>query len=413
MAQSPVAGDQRLTAPSNAALIVTAASGHAVVHWFGQAFPVLLAELVTTLGLTPFSAGLIVASRSLVGALANIPMGIAADRWASKRAWFLALALVWFGAAYYLIGTATTLTMLVIFAGVMGVGAALWHPPAIGMLSTRFPERRAFVMSLHGIGASVGDIVGPLLIGVLLGLASYQTIFRGAFLPALALGVALFIILSRMGAGRVRGHSSLGDYFRAVRVAASHRALMTSILAGGMRSGGQITLMAFVPLYARETLGFEPQVVGVLAALLLGMSLISQPLLGYYSDRIGRKTIVIPGLVILSVATPFIGLATTPLVLLPLVGLIGLFLFSSGLLINALGLDIAPPELASSTTAAQFLTGLTVGTAAPLMAGAAGNTWGLPAAFHVATGFFVVTLLMVLTLPKAERRGSTPRFAAS
>lgn len=408
-----VVHDQSLTSRPNVAMLVTAASGHSVVHWFGQAFPVLLAEVVTSLGLGPLATGTITSARSLVGALSQIPMGIAADRWASKRAWFLALALIWFGASYFLIGTATTLGTLVVFSGVMGVGSALWHPPAIGMLSTRFPERRAFVMSIHGIGASVGDIIGPLLIGGLLGVASYQTIFKGTFLPAAILGVLMFVVLGRMGVGRSRGHSSLGDYFAALGAAAKHRALLTSILAGGMRSAGQITLLAFVPLYARDDLALSPAVVGLLASLLLGMSLVSQPVLGYYSDRIGRKAMVLPGLVVLCVVTPLLALASGPWVLVPLVGLIGTFLFSSGLLINALGLDVAPAELASSITAAQFLTGLGLGTIAPLIAGFAGDAFGTEAAFYVATGFFVITLLMVLTLPKTESKGRTARFAAS
>ena len=407
------ATDQRLTSRPNVALLATATSGHAVVHWFGQAFPVLLAEMVTTLGISPSGAGLIAAARSLVGALANIPLGIASDRWASKRAWFLASAIIWFGVSYFLLGNVDNELALVLAAGFMGVGMPLWHPPAIGMLSTRFPERRAFVMSIHGVGASVGDIVGPLLTGALLGFVSYQVIFRGTLLPAIVIGVLLFLILGRMGVGKARGHATLQDYFKSVREAASNKALLTSVVAGGTRSGGQITLMAFVPIYARNTLGLEPGLVGLLSAMLLGMSLISQPILAYYSDTIGRKRTVLPLLVTLTAVTPFIGFATGLWVLMMIVALIGLCLFASGLLINALGLDIAPPELASSVTAAQFLAALTFGTIGPLLAGIAGDAFGMSATFYVATGFFAITLALVLSLPKTANRGRTARFAAS
>ncbi len=325
----------------------------------------------------------------------------------------MAIAIAWFGCSYFLVGLSSTQITLVLAAGVLGVGTALWHPPAIGMLSTRFPDRRAFVMSLHGIGASVGDILGPVVAGALLAFASYQAIFKGTLVPAVVIGVLLFVIFSRMGAGKARGHSSLGDYFKALKVSAAHRPLMTSILAGSLRSGAQIILMAFVPIYARSSLDLSPALVGIMSALLLGMSLISQPLLGYYSDSIGRKKTALPGLVVLCAVTPLLGLTTGAWTLLPLVTIIGTFLFSSGLLINALGLDIAPAELASSTTAAQFLAGLTFGTIGPLLAGAAGDAFGIEATFYVATLLFALTLILVLTLPAAEQKGKTARFAAS
>lgn len=408
-----IAPDQRLTSPPNVALLGTTTAGHAVVHWFGQAFPVLLAEMVATLGISTSGAGLIAAVRSLVGALANIPVGVASDRWASKRAWFLAASIIWFGVSYFLIGNIDTEFALVLAAGFMGVGMPLWHPPAIGMLATRFPERRAFVMSIHGVGASVGDIIGPLMAGALLGFLSYQVVFRGTLLPAVVIGVLLFLVLGRMGVGKARGHSSLQDYFNAIREAARNKALLTSVVAGGTRSGGQITLMAFVPIYARNTLGLEPGLVGLLSAMLLGMSLISQPVLAYYSDSIGRKRTVLPLLVTLTLVTPFIGFATGLWALMTIVALIGLCLFAAGLLINALGLDIAPPELASSVTAAQFLSALTFGTIGPLIAGIAGDAFGMTATFYVATAFFAVTLALVVSLPKTTNRGRTARFAAS
>ncbi len=114
---------------------------------------------------------------------------------------------------------------------------------------------------------------------------------------------------------------------------------------------------------------------------------------------------------------PYFGLKLLALVdgawsLLAVVSVIGLFLFSSAVLLGALGLDIAPRELHSSVTAAQFLTGMGLGSAAPVIAGAVAAVAGTAATFYVATVMFGVTLAIVLVLPSTKGSTPTPRFVA-
>ena len=404
--------DTSLTNPRNVTLLGSIACGHAVIHWFASGFPVLLAELVTSTGLGPLAAGTIMGARSISGAIASIPMGMAADRYVHRRTQFMAVSLVWFGGSYFLIGIAPNQTWIIVFAMVLGVGSALWHPPAVGLLSTQFPTRRAMVMAIHGVGASVGDITGPMVIGALLLVVSWKSIFQASVLPAIVLAGVFYLVVRGAGVGEIRGHTSLAGYFEALRQAARHRPLLLSILAGGTRSAGQIILVTFVPIYARDDLGLGPGFVGVLLALLMGLSLVSQPVLGYLSDRTSRKGTLLPGTVVLMAVTPLLGLADDTWTLLAVVCVIGPFLFSSAVLLNALGLDIAPRELHSSVTAAQFLTGLALGSAAPVIAGAVAAAAGTAAAFYVAAVLFGVTLAIVLVLPATKGSTPTPRFVA-
>ncbi|HEX9879175.1 MAG TPA: MFS transporter [Candidatus Binatia bacterium] len=406
-------GDEQasLTDPQNATLLVSLALGHAVVHWFTQSFPIILAELVTSTGIGPLAAGTIMGARSLSGAIANIPVGIAADRYVHRRPQFMAAGLAWLGGSYFLIGSAPNLTWIIVFAAVLGIGGALWHPPAVGLLSTRFPTRRASAMAIHGVGASVGDITGPLLTGALLLALSWQGVLRASLLPAAGLAVMFFWVVRGAGVGDARGHTSLAGYFEALRQAARHRPLLLSITAGGTRTAGQAILVTFVPIYARDDLGLGPGFVGILLALLMGLSLVSQPILGYISDRTSRKATLLPGAAVLVLMTPFLALVGGPWQLLSVVCIIGPFLFSSALLLNALGLDLAPAGLHSSVTAAQFLTGLGLGSAAPVIAGATAAAAGTAAAFYVAVALFGVTLAIVLVLPSTKSTTPTPRFA--
>jgi MFS family permease len=384
--------------------------GHATVHWFGQAFLILLAEAVTVLGLSPLTAGMITGARALSGALWSIPMGMASDRFAAKRAIFMTLALAWFGGSFFLISINPGQATLIIFAAVLGIGPALWHPPAVGMLSTAFPSRRATAIAIHGVGASIGDVTGPLVVGGLLAFFVWQDIFRYSFIPAVLLAVLFLMVMRGVGTGTARGHTSLAGYFEALRNAARHRLLLMSVLAGGGRSAAQIAVVTFLPIYARHDLDLAPGVVGLLLALVLGLSIASQPVLAYISDRTNRKVAIIPGMIVLTVATPFLGLITSVWLLIALVSLIGLFMFSVAIPLGAIGLDLAPPELHSSVTAAQFLVGLGLGAIAPVAAGAIAQVIGIEGAFYFASGLFAVTLVMVLFLPATKGATPAPRF---
>ena len=395
-----------------ASLLATMAFGHSFVHFTSQAFVVLLAEVVTSLGLSPSATGIIMASRSLGGAVSQFPMGMLADRFAAKRTYFMTAAILWFGFFYFLIGFASDLAVLALLAGFLGIGGALWHPPAIGMISTRFPDRRAFAMSMHGVGASFGDLVGPLLVGGLLIAFAWQSIFRMMLVPGVIIAVVFYLLMRNAATGDAQGHTSMAGYFSALRDAARHRPLLLSVVAGSARTGGQMTLVAFVPLYARHTLDLSTAAVGALASLLLGLSLVSQPVLGYVSDRIGRKWTVLPTSALLTVVTPLLALTTGAGPLFAVVAAIGLVMFSTALLLGAYGLDIAPPELHSSITAAQFLSGLAVGGVAPLIAGGIADVRGIESAFLISGGLFGITTLMIVFLPNVKPTRSAPRFSA-
>lgn len=353
------------------------------------------------------------ASRSMGGAISQFPMGMLADRFASRRTLFMTTGLIWFGVFYFFIGFASNLITIAILAGLLGFGGALWHPPAIGLISTRLPDRRAFGMAMHGIGAGAGDTLGPLVVGGLLLLFTWQAIFKMALIPGLFFAIVFFLLMRGFTTGSSRGHTSMRGYFTALGESAKHRPLLLSVIAGSTRTGGQMTLMAFVPLYALDELDLSKGLVGAIASLLLGLSLISQPVLAYISDRIGRKYTVLPTAALLTILAPMLALTTGATSLLIVVAAIGLVMFSTALVLNAYGLDIAPPELHSSITAAQFLCGLAVGGVSPLIAGAIADSRGIGSTFIVAGVLFGITTLMILLLPNAKSDRPSTKFGVS
>jgi len=70
------------------------------------------------------------------------------------------------------------------------------------------------------------------------------------------------------------------------------------------------TLHAFLPLFAHEVLGLTPSELGWLFALQMATTLATRPVMGMFSDRTGRRGVIVTGLTLCSGAVVLVSLAT-------------------------------------------------------------------------------------------------------
>jgi EmrB/QacA subfamily drug resistance transporter len=106
-----------------------------------------------------------------------IPMtGWAADRFGTKRLYLLAVVL--FTAGSVLCASADTLSQLVAFRVVQGIGGGMLMPLGMTILTRAAgPERVGRVMAVLGIPMLLGPIFGPIVGGALIDSASWHWIF--------------------------------------------------------------------------------------------------------------------------------------------------------------------------------------------------------------------------------------------
>ncbi|CAH8768819.1 DHA2 family efflux MFS transporter permease subunit [Paenibacillus dendritiformis] len=131
------------------------------------------------------------------------------DKWGTKRAFLLALAL--FTVASALCGFASSLTALTIFRVVQGIGGGLLTPIGMAMLFRMFPpQERAKVSRALILPIAVAPAVGPILSGLLIEHLSWRWIFYVHLpigIPALLFGIVFLKEHREHEAGRldVRG----------------------------------------------------------------------------------------------------------------------------------------------------------------------------------------------------------------
>ncbi len=321
-------------------------ASHILQHLYNQGFWVILPVIYSSLGLTPVAAGLIGTIRQVTSGTASMVGGFVVDKFQHRRVLFLYISLLAIGAGYLLVGLAPTYLLILISLGLAGAAASMWHPPALGLLSQQFPQRRGFLLALHRSSGNAGDTIGPLVIGALLTVMTWQKILFSAFPLAMMMALMLWLVLRHAGAWQTPAeqstiHRPMREQFRSLKEVLRKRELILLLLVSGMSGLGQGSLMLWLPLYLQETQGMGSVGIGLHLALLSGVAIGTGPLLGLLSDRLGRNRVIFMILVAKMTIATLMALVGGGILLTILVGFMGAFLFSLNPLVQAGALDIA------------------------------------------------------------------------
>ncbi len=369
--------------------------GHTLIHWFQTMFAVVLPSVTQGLGLNEIQTGYLQSARQLTSGTMNLPAGILADSFARFRAVILASALVFMGVGYFCFAVAPGLGAAIVGAALIGLGTAAWHPPAMGALSARFPERRATALSIHGMGATISDTLTPLGVGALLVVVYWRDFLHAQLIAGIAAALLVWLGLARQfaqPAPRPSGRSLARD----VRTILASPAFLAVSFADGLMAMARQVILTFLPLYIQIGLGRDAFELGVYVALLHGMGTVSQPVLGVLADRIGRKAVLVPSFLLLSLFYLLLGRVAPGWPLGLLVLAIGMFFYTLVNITTAAILDVAGARMqASATGLSTALTQLIV-LPSPVLAGWLVQRFGYGAAFILAAAFMAVGVLVML-----------------
>ena len=384
-------------------LLATISLGHASTHWYLAAFYLILPYLSQDFQLSYSQVGAIVAARSLVAATANIPSGAIADIFGRKRL-MLAIAVIWPAVFYILLGFSPEYGLVLFFAALVGFGNSLWHPPAMSILSERFPERRGFALSMHETGANLGDFLAPIAVGFLMTFLTWRFTLFANVPPAIILLVLVWISVSDERLGK-KARLSLRQYGGALRTMFTNRVLLGLSVISATRTMGQNALHTFLPIYLAYEVGLSPATIGLYVGMLTFASLFTGPVMGTVSDRTGRKPILLSGLLLSSILMASLGVSRSGIPFLSALVLLGFFLFSMRPVIFAHALDVTPRDVGSTTTSFLFAMNTAFSAISPVIAGMIADRAGLVYAFYFSGGLVLIAFLTTIFIPS---RTTTP-----
>ncbi len=378
--------------------------GHAAIHWIAATFYLLLPFITQDLGLTYAEAGALVAVFHLSSVIANFGSGLVVDV-TGRRVLFQVVALLVGGGALLAFGGAEGLLWLGALVVLIGGSNNLWHPAAISYVSRRFPRQRGYALSIHALGASLGDTAAPLATGALLVSLTWQGTAAVGALPVLGVAVVLGLFLRASEAPR-RGVAErgmgLGAYLGGLGKLVRDKTVLGLCLMAGFRTTTQNVLLVFLPLYLAHDLKLGPLWVGLaLTAMQVG-GLIATPVAGAWSDRAGRRPVVLAGLSMTTIIIFALTLTGNGLVFIAGISLLGFGLFAVRPVVHSWLMDLTPPSLGGSATSVMF--GTQAGLSALVLAigGLVADAWGLAAVFYMLAGTVLAANLLVFLLPGGD-----------
>ncbi len=379
-------------------------AGHGIFHWFSQSFFVMLPEVVATFGLNGLQVGAISATREVISGVIALPGGVVTDM--VRRHWGLVLAgcMGLFGVGWLIMGISPVYPVLLVGMAAVAAAAAMWHLPAAAALSQRFTDRRGSALSIHGVGGNIGDVLGPALTGVLLLTLSWRGVLSiYAVVPML---LVLIVYWAFRDIGRTGSIDAAPPRFREqmsnTRESFKDHPRLWGIMAvAGLRGMANVAFLPFLALYLGldDELGLGNAALGLHIALLVGVGVVAAPVVGYISDRAGRKLVLIPGMLALCALTALLVPFGEGVGLIIILALLGVFFFSDQPILTAAALDVVGDKVAASTLGVFSFSRFVLAAASPLIAGKLFDEVGIESTFFFVAGIYLLATVVLIAVP--------------
>ena len=258
----------------------------------------VLALFAQSLGAGPERIGLVVAVSTLTGVFLKLPAGALSDIYG--RRFLLRVGVVAFGVPPFVYPFVTNVDALIALRFVHGLATAIFAPTALATVADLYRERRGAAMGTYTASTQAGALLGPVLGGWLVYAAGFPVTFVTAGLFG-ALGMLVFMVL-RLNPPPPRVTEQglrpvLADMWKGFRIVAQNARVLVTSATDGAKMTANGALMAFLPIYG-VAVGLNPGEVGVLFGVQGVTSFFSKPVMGRVSDRVGRKPLIVVGLLI-------------------------------------------------------------------------------------------------------------------
>jgi FSR family fosmidomycin resistance protein-like MFS transporter len=211
-------------------------------------------------------------------------------------------------------GLVHTFPQLALARVVSGIGSSPQHPVGSTLLVGLFPQARGRALALHTTGGNAGTLAAPLIVGgMLLAGVDWRGIFLVVAVPSLIFGLAYFLIRERAPAGATtkRGPRATLDTYKAC-LRNRNLVIISLVQMVGAAGRGQGIDIAFLAPHFVNDFGISTATATLMIAVLQFGGLFGPLLMGWLSDRVSRKGILLLSLVLATLTTWGLAVAEAP-----------------------------------------------------------------------------------------------------
>jgi len=247
--------------------------------------------------------GYVIAASTVPGILVSMFAGRLSDVYGRKK--LLLISTIIFASAPFFYLFAFNIWILIIIRFYHGFSTAIFVPVAIAAIAESYPEKKGIYISSFSSITLVGRFLAPLTGGAILFITNYY--YYGVYIGCAISGtIALFLTFLLY---RIRHQDSeplkptdkssltIKEFLKGFRDVLSNKIiLITSVVQASQYFAFGI-IEAYVILYVKF-LHFDVWIIGVIPAILTLMLVVFKPLMGSFSDKVGRRIIILIGLLI-------------------------------------------------------------------------------------------------------------------
>jgi FSR family fosmidomycin resistance protein-like MFS transporter len=406
MSRNPITATATAATPAVEATVMNVllalSLGHMLNDIFQAMLPAIYPLLKDSYHLTFTQIGLITLTYQVTGSVLQPVVGFYTDR--KPKPYSLPVGMGFTLGGMAVLSQAHTFPLMVLAAGMMGMGSSVFHPEASRVARMASGGRHGFAQSLFQVGGNFGTSLGPLLAAAIIIPRG-----QGHILWFVLLALGGIFLLSRIGAWYAENLHRLkpkpaghGD-FVPVRLARGQVVLALAILVALIFSKYfyLIALTNYYTFYLMHKFGVSVQASQVWLFVFLFAVAAGTIIGGPVGDRIGRKRVIwisILGVAPFSLLLPHAGLAGT----VALTVVIGVVLASAFSAIVVYAQELVPGNVG---LIAGLFFGLAFGAAGigSALMGRLADHAGITTVFAVSAWFPLIGLLTAF-LPEVERR---------
>ena len=393
-----------MTAPlprSTAALLNVA---HAIDHMFLLIFATAVASIAADFGvarwedLMPYGVG----AFAMFG-IGSLPAGRLGDLWGRRR-----MMLVFFfgmGVSALIAAVTQSAWQLAAALTLLGAFSAIYHPVGIPMLVQR-STRPGLTIGFNGLAGNLGVALSAIVTGALVKYAGWRMAFAVPALLALACGVlfARFAPIEAEAPARraptraMPGKRMLAHVFAIVTVASISGSLLFNFTTNGNGELLRERLRGIVE---------DPAALGGLLALVYVFGALTQVAVGHLLDRVSLKTlyagIVAAQAPLFLLAANSQGWALYALMIAFMVAVFGAIPFTDAIIVR-----YVDDRMRSRVSGMRLAVAFGVSSLAVWMLGPLVKTAGFRSLLLLMAGIALVTLVVVLMMPRSASTGLGP-----
>lgn len=389
--------------------LIAAALGWMLDSFDVMLYAMVLAALMSDLGMVKATGGLLGSLTLAASAAGGFLFGLVADRFGRRRA-LMASILIYsvFTAAC---GLATSVAMLAVFRVFLGLGMGGEWASGAALVSETWPsEHRGKALGLVQSSWAVGYAAAAAVVGLVLPVWGWRAVFFVGVLPAFfTLWVQKKVREPEIWTARRASAPGLGPGLRQIfgRERLRLTILVTSMNAFALFAwwGLNLWIPSYLSMAAEQGgVGLGTRSASLLVIVMQVGMWLGYVTFGFLTDRIGRKTAYLGFLAAAAVSVVIYAGVRQPIGLLllgPIVAYFGTGHFSG---FGALTAELYPTAVRATAQGFTYNAGRIVSALAPFIVGSLAQTKGFGFAFSLIAVSFVAAAVCWIWIPETRGR---------